>query len=147
MLDIANTWEGDGLREQYRQSALNFRLPYWDYYRPRAYNQKGFTFPGIIKNGLTAYPYDFAAPLVFTTEELMIRQPKTNEAVPTRNPLFNYTFPKVIPDADWNEKDLNKIVGNVCHLDLRSEPFANDLRLGRAISSRCHEAISLAQVF
>lgn len=113
MIDIAESWSNADLKLQYHQSAINFRLPYWDYYRPRAYNKRGFRFRGIVENGFTSYPYDFSAPLVFTTEQLMIRRPEDNKLVPTKNPLFSYTFPKKIPAADWTEKDLDKIVGKV----------------------------------
>ena len=46
-------------KSQYREAALRFRLPYWDYYRPRGYDA---TFPGVRKEGETYFEIDFAVP-------------------------------------------------------------------------------------
>jgi tyrosinase len=95
----------------------NFRLPYWDYYRPRDY---ATSFPGIVThNGLTSFPYDFSAPQVLTLEKLIVVEPivkrdstiaKITKSID--NPLRSFYFPiaidstvKTVTESDWNGLD------------------------------------------
>ena len=96
-----------------------FRLPFWDYYRPRDY---ATSFPGIVtRKGLTSFPYDFSAPQVLTLEKLIVVEPvlKRDSAIAKitkaiDNPLRSFYFPiatdstvKTISDGDWNGLDRN----------------------------------------
>lgn len=108
MLAIADEYTEE-YKAQYMKAAQEFRLPYWDYYRPRGGRVK---FPGIIDNGMTAFPYDYSCPEVFTTKELMVRMPPNNTPKSIKNPLFSYKFDKDIMGDDWEKIGLN--VSFVC---------------------------------
>jgi tyrosinase len=100
MLKIAETFP-DESKQRYRDAVPKFRLPYWDYFRPRA--KRETSFPGIkLPFGKTSFPYDFSIPQIFTMPKIMIRTPKEDKLEPYDNPLFNFAFPKgAIPDGDW----------------------------------------------
>ncbi|RBQ80962.1 hypothetical protein FVER14953_10660 [Fusarium verticillioides] len=81
----------DEQKKRYLDAARQFRLPYWDYYRPRAYTKTRF--PGVInKDGTTTAPFDWGAPQIFTLPEVMVRRLPDNELVPMANPFFQFEF-------------------------------------------------------
>ena len=91
-------------REKHLEAATGFRLPYWDYFRPRA---KGANFSGILlPGGRTDSEYDYRMPEIFNLEQVMIRLPPDNRLQPQDNPLYTFAFSKKdgIPDKDWNER-------------------------------------------
>lgn len=50
MINVADQYDDANVKSEYEAAALEFRLPYWDYYRPRA---GAVEFPGIVDNGTT----------------------------------------------------------------------------------------------
>lgn len=100
MTSIAETFPGAN-KQTYRDAAKKFRLPYWDYYRPRGGK---VTFPGIF-NGQTSFPYDFSVPKIFTVDRIMLKTPdKADELQPVQNPfkLFSFATGGSIPQRDWD---------------------------------------------
>ncbi|KAF5642479.1 tyrosinase precursor (monophenol monooxygenase) [Fusarium tjaetaba] len=71
---------------------IDFRLPYWDYFRPRAYTKT--TFPGVTnpKDGTTTAPYDWGAPQIFTMPKIMVKRLPDNELISMPNPFFQFEF-------------------------------------------------------
>lgn len=104
MTDIAETFP-EANKQTYRDAAKKFRLPYWDYYRPRG---KTATFPGVVNNGTTSFKYDFSVPTIFTVESIMLKTPAKNQLTLSDNPLRLFNFPKSgsIPASQW------KIIGS-----------------------------------
>jgi tyrosinase len=89
MHEVAKLYD-EPYRTQYTQAAHRFRLPFWDYYRPRGGE---VTFPGIVKGGLTSFPYDYSCPKVFTSPSIMVRMFPDNKLVKLdENPLHSYHF-------------------------------------------------------
>ena len=99
-VEIADSYD-EQYKGRYQKAALRFRLPFWDYYRPRGGEVK---FPGIINNGLTSYPYDYSCPKVFTTEFIMIKRAPDDKLVPIKNPLYDFSFPSggLLEKRDWD---------------------------------------------
>ena len=104
MIDVAYKYN-EPLKTRFRDAAINFRLPYWDYFRPR----KGpgrYTFPGVISGGQTAYDYDYSAPAIFTTPSVTVRYyPDGKARQLTRNPLHHYVFQAKtgqLSTAEWD---------------------------------------------
>ncbi|GJC86338.1 tyrosinase [Colletotrichum liriopes] len=81
----------DEQKKKYLAAAQHFRIPYWDYYRPRGYNS---SFPGVSnsKEGTTTAPYDWGAPQIFTLRQVMVRRLPDNELVSMPNPFFQFQF-------------------------------------------------------
>ena len=99
MTDLAETFP-EANKQTYRDAAKKFRLPYWDYYRPRG---KTATFPGVVNNGTTSFKYDFSVPQIFTVGKIMLKTPEKNQLTSQDNPLHLFSFPKVgsIPANQW----------------------------------------------
>ncbi|GME33151.1 Tyrosinase [Neofusicoccum parvum] len=88
---------------KYRTAARTFRLPYWDYFRPRERKDTGLT--GFRAGKQTSFPYDFGLPAVLRSKKLMVYRPKTNETKPVDmdNPLMAFNFPKTdgLTSTEW----------------------------------------------
>lgn len=100
MIEIVQEWLPEAERADQIKAANNFRLPYWDYWKPRG----GFvTFPGIVNNNgkATSYDYDFRIPDIFVAIKVMVRKPEASELVPIDNPLAFFNFPKEEPNEVW----------------------------------------------
>ncbi|SCV49123.1 related to tyrosinase precursor (monophenol monooxygenase) [Fusarium fujikuroi] len=82
----------DEQKKKYLAAAQQFRLPYWDYFRPRAYTKT--TFPGVTnpEDGTTNAPYDWGAPQIFTMPEVMVKRLPDNELISLPNPFFQFQF-------------------------------------------------------
>lgn len=88
MLEIALTFPD---ADEQVKAAEQFRLPYWDYYRPRDWNGP--------RQGLP----NFYAPQVFTLEEVMVQLPGSDKLELIKNPLHHYEFPtEAIPSSQWS---------------------------------------------
>ena len=98
MDEIAQTYN-EPHKTKYVDASKRFRLPYYDYYRPRSYEVK---FPGIIDNGMTSFPYDYSCPLIFTAPNLMIRKAPDDAPKLTPNPLYSYKFDQA-GGMDWDK--------------------------------------------
>jgi len=101
MRDIAETFP-EASKSAYREAAQQFRLPYWDYYRPRGEHT---VFPGVFGNGKTSFKYDFSVPQIFTVDQIVLRTPeKGNELELRNNPFRLFDFPSVgsIPEREWS---------------------------------------------
>ncbi|KAK3717680.1 hypothetical protein LTR37_005747 [Vermiconidia calcicola] len=100
MLEIAEKFP-QANKQTYREAAKKFRMPYWDYYRPRG---KDVTFPGVISKGTTSAKFDFSLPQIFAVEKVMLKTPTKNQLELHDNPLHLFSFPKAgsIPLNQWN---------------------------------------------
>ena len=87
-------------KSQYRRAAERFRLPYWDYYRPRDYDAD---FSGVIKDGQTNFEVDFSVPQIFLLEKIMVHLPPHDSVKLENNPLRTFWFPYQggIPEEQW----------------------------------------------
>ena len=92
-------------RPKYLAAAKAFRLPYWDYFRPRDVDAR---FPGIKLEGLrTRYDYDFRMPDVLNVRDVMVRMPPDDRLSLRSNPLYSFKFTDELNlDKDWVKADL-----------------------------------------
>ncbi|KAI9663307.1 MAG: hypothetical protein M1831_002591 [Alyxoria varia] len=89
MVEIAKRYNPTD-RAVYLDKVTEFRLPFWDYYRPRG---GPVTFPGVIDEGKTSFPYDYRLPKIFTEKNLFARLYPDNTLKPLpRNPFQYYKF-------------------------------------------------------
>ncbi|KAI0126190.1 hypothetical protein BJ170DRAFT_685428 [Xylariales sp. AK1849] len=90
MMNYANSYN-EPYRTQYREAVFAFRLPFWDYHRPRGGEVE---FPGIILGGKkTTYKYNFCVPLIFTVPTVTIfEQPNNTPRTLKSNPLQYHAF-------------------------------------------------------
>lgn len=105
MVDIANTYNSPH-RERYVAACKDFRLPYFDYFRPRGGRVE---FPGVV-NGqwrTTSFPYDFRLPDIFNTEKITIlTAPDNNPNTNFDNPLYSYKFSEANGQLPKKDRDL-----------------------------------------
>lgn len=105
MVDIAERFPPNS-RTKYREAARQFRLPFWDYFRPRGRHS---TYPTIRdEKNPNLFDFDFAVPTAITIEKLMIRTPEKDELTLVDNPLCFSYFPEEasavrIQQNDWDE--------------------------------------------
>lgn len=96
--------------EEHVKAVKDFRLPFWDYFRPRGGNTR---FPGVLKpDGTTGYGWDFSIPYILEVENVMVFKPSIGKDSPEKelelqeisNPLNKFTFPKVrgISSDEWD---------------------------------------------
>jgi tyrosinase len=91
MIDIADKYTDATQKATYKEAVKKFRLPYWDYYRPRDYDAR---FPGVTRSdGTTYYPYDFRAPQILTVRTVKVRMYPDGRPEEIPNPLSRYKFP------------------------------------------------------
>lgn len=76
-------------KQGYADAARQFRLPFWDYYRPRGYQT---TFPGVVDGQKKTAPFDYGLPQIFTLPEVMVRTLPDNELKALANPFWQYKF-------------------------------------------------------
>jgi len=90
-------------QSKYEAALKEFRLPYWDYFRPR--NDTTVNMPGIVEpGGQTHFDYDFSLPRIFVDEEVLVRHYKNNDELrPFPNPFAKYSFPEAggLSQDDW----------------------------------------------
>ena len=93
------------LQPGYLAAARAFRLPYWDYFRPRDVDAR---FPGIKLEGLrTSYDYDFRMPDILNVRDVMVRMPPDDKLEIRNNPLYNFKFTEELNlDRDWAKASL-----------------------------------------
>ena len=87
----------------YIEAAQHFRLPYWDFHRPRG---GPVQFPGVVKpNKITEFPFDYSVPKIFSETNVMVRPAPNNELQPLGpNPFNFFTFPHGwIKSVEWNK--------------------------------------------
>jgi tyrosinase len=93
-------------KSAYVDAAAKFRLPYWDYHRPRDYNAH---FPGVFRKstgefrqGSTYFPYDFCVPQILTLDKVKVKMYPDDELKEIDNPLSRFSFPNgSLSDNDW----------------------------------------------
>lgn len=126
MLAIVREYDRS-IQPKYKAAARAFRLPYWDYFRPRDVDAK---FPGIKFEGRrTSYEYDFRMPDILNVTDVMIRMPPYDHLEMRSNPLYNFKFnDKLNLDRDWDKVDLSVSVPIVAclvqfHLSLSLAEF------------------------
>ena len=93
------------LQSKYLAAAKAFRLPYWDYFRPRDIDAR---FPGIKLEGQrTRFDYDFRMPDIMNVKDVMIREPPNDYLGRHSNPLYSFKFSdKQNLDRDWIKAEL-----------------------------------------
>lgn len=92
-------------KQDYIEAAKQFRLPYWDYYRPRNYE---VTVPGVFDGEITTAPFDYHMPQIFTLPKVMIKTLPDNELREMDNPLFKYDFAESdLLLAEWKASTLD----------------------------------------
>jgi tyrosinase len=106
MLQIAGKYSNEQRRSEYLKAVEKFRLPFWDYHRPRNYNADS---TGITnKNQTTSFPYDFSVPQIFTLTDINVRMYPDDKLVSKANPLHHFRFPdrkgqtEAMTTADWS---------------------------------------------
>lgn len=138
MLSIAKLFKEPG---EHVEAVKKFRLPFWDYFRPRGGNIR---FPGVRdpESGTTGYGWDFSIPYILEVERVMVFKPSTGKDPPEKefqlqeidNPLYKFTFPKAegISKKDWDSVDTfrgsrsfterqdNRLVGKSDHRQLNT---------------------------
>lgn len=83
------------------EAVKDFRLPFWDYFRPRGGNTR---FPGVRdgSSGTTGYGFDFSLPYILEVDKVMVLKPNENPSDdPSEekklkeidNPLASFKFP------------------------------------------------------
>lgn len=105
-------------KDKYRAALKEFRLPYWDYFRPRA--QRQTVFNGITSsNGQeTSFAYDFMMPEILTADKVMVRQTSDDKLTPIDNPLRRLAFPSQ-QSGGFGERD----VGNALKKNINIKNF------------------------
>ncbi|KAF2731878.1 Di-copper centre-containing protein [Polyplosphaeria fusca] len=103
MLDIAELYN-EPRKSDYKKAVEKFRLPFWDYHRPRDYNAR---FPGVrLGDATTFYPYDFRAPQIFTVANVKVQMYPDDREVQIPNPLNRFTYPDAntgfFKSQDWD---------------------------------------------
>ena len=100
MVKRAQSWP-EGVAAQL-EAVQKFRLPYYDYFRPRDYET---TFPGVTTKrtvdrqrnipGFDSFPFDFAVPQIFTLERVIVQEPINGQLRKSyiQNPLRSFWFP------------------------------------------------------
>ena len=127
------------------QAVKDFRLPFWDYLRPRGGNTR---FPGVKddKYGTTGYGWDFSIPYILEVERIMVFQPfdkskpdrKEDELSEIDNPLFKFTFPKAngIETSEWNLIRFTASRSNTVRQDSRLTGKSDHRRLNTVLAQR-----------
>lgn len=102
MIELVKVWDPESERADQLKAAKKFRLPYWDYWKPRG---GPVTFPGVVTDGKqTNFAYDFRIPDIFVAKKVMVRQPeKRNQLDAIDNPLVSFTFPEKGSSELWGD--------------------------------------------
>ncbi|MCJ1439065.1 hypothetical protein MMC27_008456 [Xylographa pallens] len=104
-------------KQDYVEAAKQFRLPYWDYYRPRDYQ---VTMPGVVKHGTTTAPYDYHMPQIFTLQEVMVKTLPDEQLVAMSNPFLQYKFASGdLTEEEWKASNIDITIPNVKEQTLR----------------------------
>jgi tyrosinase len=82
--------EKDFKDEKYFDAVRRWRLPYWDYYRPRG---GPVSWGSVGRDNRTSFDYDCGIPDVFTFPFLKIRTTLKGDTAPFANPLLKFKFP------------------------------------------------------
>ena len=89
MVEIAKRYDASH-RNQYLDAVAQFRLPFWDYFRPRGGPVR---FPGIVDEGTTVFPYDYSLPRIFTEHSVSAHFYPNNQLKSLgRNPFHFHEF-------------------------------------------------------
>lgn len=139
MLSIANQFQQPST---WVEAVKNFRLPFWDYLRPRGGNTR---FPGVKdpKWGTTGYGWDFSIPYILETEDVMVYKPydeknpqiKETDLQQIKNPLFAFDFPKKngISNTEYNDIKFTASRKNTVRQDKERN---NNFRLNTVLAQR-----------
>ncbi|MCJ1400073.1 hypothetical protein MMC11_003276 [Xylographa trunciseda] len=104
-------------KQDYVKAAKQFRLPYWDYYRPRDYQ---VTMPGVVNNDTTEAPYDYHMPQIFTLQDVMVKTLPDEQLVAMSNPFFQYRFnADDLSPEEWVDSGIDVEIPNVKEQTLR----------------------------
>lgn len=111
MIEVAARYP-EGSRQRYNDAIKQWRLPYWDYHRPRG---GAVTFPGVVDgNGSTDFAYHVNLPKIFEVKSLMVRTTAEDKLELFPNPLASFKFPPEgnptrILDEQWNNVAHGKV--------------------------------------
>lgn len=142
MLSIANQFQQPST---WVEAVKEFRLPFWDYLRPRGGNTR---FPGVKDPdwGTTGYGWDFSIPYILETEDVMVYKPydkdnpqiKETDLQQIKNPLFAFDFPKKngISDAEYDKIEFTASRENTVRQDEELTGMNDSLRLNTVLAQR-----------
>jgi hypothetical protein len=142
MLEKAKSYPAEH-QKRYLAAADRWRLPYWDYHRPRGGK---VTFPGVVREGTTESHYHVNLPLIFSAAQIMVHEPGNMELTPHDNPFASFAFPKVgnqdrIPDIQWETVGKNRNnpdgVGHI-HVMWITRQSEADMTAGKPDESQRH---------
>ncbi|KAK7753914.1 hypothetical protein SLS62_004012 [Diatrype stigma] len=109
MLEIAKRFD-EPYKSEYQEAAQRFRLPFWDYYRPRGGE---VAFPGIVKDSLTSFPYDYSCPKVFTSASIMVRMHPDNKLSDLFPRDKTARYPRFDPKWNTGEETMNLVLNSL----------------------------------
>jgi tyrosinase len=113
MVDIANTYD-TAHRQKYLDAAKAFRLPYFDYFRPRGGKVH---FPGVVADKMmTEFDFDFTLPAVFNEKDINILAAPADTPTPIGNPLYAFSFKG--KSDHFQEKDMRIFVSSLIHVPI-----------------------------
>jgi hypothetical protein len=145
MLEKAKSYPAKD-QKRYLAAADRWRLPYWDYHRPRGGK---VTFPGVVSEGTTKSLYHVNLPLIFSAAQIMVHKPGDTGLTPHDNPFASFTFPKAgnqdrIPDVQWENvgKSRNNPDGvSHVHVIRITRELEADMAAGKPDESQRHQSI------
>lgn len=113
MRKISGLYTDPTVKSRYLAAAQKFRLPYFDYFRPRGpgfsvAELKGFTRQDDGTERLTSYAHDFRLPEIFNIKEVTVRLYPDNVPKSVDNPLYAYKFKE--PEKSFTSHDLDALV-------------------------------------
>lgn len=142
MVEIAKRYDTTH-RAEYLDAVAQFRLPFWDYFRPRG---GAVEFPGIggvVDKGSTSFPYDYSLPRIFTEKTISARFYPNNELKSLgRNPFHSHKFSdEEASKIEWN------IFANDVSAPARRQPESSILMRfeAKSVSQKSDSTLSSAQ--
>ena len=119
MLEIAESYASPH-KDSYIEAVQQFRLPYWDFHRPRGGRVR---FPGVVDpNQTTDFPFDYSVPKIFSETNLQVRVAPNNDLQPLgRNPFNFFAFP-----GDWIEaEEWTRLISTNARFDKEGRQLAS----------------------
>jgi tyrosinase len=108
MRAIAGLYTDASVKARYLAAAQKFRLPYFDYFRPRGPGGS-FRNPGV--GSRVQFAYDFKLPDIFNVQQVTVLRYPDNAPKPLDNPLYAYRFQKEGEKrVEFKSEDLRELV-------------------------------------
>jgi hypothetical protein len=125
MEEIAILYTDPTVKSDYLKELKHFRLPYFDYFRPRGPSFSTTALKDINAANLQ-FAYDFKLPEIFNRDKVFVWNHPDNARDYIDNPLYAYKFGEKPGLSTFNAQDLKALVGNYkCCLTGAHIPCAN----------------------